>query len=434
MPEIVKHKNSDKELATIEAALTKEVADTEEKFKSLQSKREELKPEVYNEQLTNITAKLAELRGEQSMWEKMDKYITKTGDTSLFKTEDKPKNELDVFSNDLMNAKPGDMVDAASLFRAISRSDSIKGAVGDIVIGDVTHSEIFTTQVVEYLLRAPSLLNVISKRPTNTRTMIFPVEDTSKNEGAVASRAAGADFAQIDYGTKQITRACKSVAVHAVFPEELMIDANAAHFLPYVRTRIVEDFTKKIEDFLISGDGSDPNPTGFLTETGVQTLTTVTTGADADKVAAGGVVNAAAGTQKILDYLAGAGAMIEENAFTQPNLILVHPSEYVRFLTLKDDQKQYQLIFNNQVNAPVGGNLPTLWGIPILSSLAVAKKTFIVMDKNRVALYYLAHQPQRVREGYIEKQMIQNKRTIAVDTYMNQYTTRPKAIFKFTRA
>ena len=208
-----------------------------------------------------------------------------------------------------------------------------------------------------------------------------------------------------------------------------MLDGNRAHFLPYVAMRVPMEMDLKIEDFTVNGNGTAPNPTGFLNETGVLKLPNVT-----NKITNGQIV-ATASDIEVLDFILDAVVKVhvDTKGLDYPNVIILHPSDYARFLKIKDDQNQYQLIFN-EVNTPTGANLTTLWGVPIVQSLAINAKTMIVMNTRHTSIYYLAHQPNRLREGYVADNMLKNIRTSVIDTYMNQYTVRPQAILQISQA
>jgi len=426
---------SDATLNRIGDALGTKLADEQEKYNVLESQKSELDAEEYNERMRAQEISLAEAKAKRDLWGELDTYVEKTADVKTGvmlaggnsnKEKDALSEQIDLFFKGGPGASGRNPVEIQprDLFRAAANQTTSNAPAEDV----------FASQQVDYILRENVVYNMIPKRGVNVQTFKHLREDTAtgKTEVTIAGRAEAAAFGRSDYDTKSISRACVSVGTYHSYTEELLHDDNRRHFLPYIRERLPRDFVKQIETWLISGAGTNNTPTGFLSETGVLLLPVVQ-----NKVAAvtnkPNAVVATASKLDIIDYIADAMAQVETSGQMMPNAIFVHPNDYVDMLKIKDDQKQYQLIFN-QVNSPVGGTIPTLWGIPVYKTQAISANRYITMNTSMTALYYMAAMPYRIREGYVASEMLSNIRTVVIDSWLNQYSIRPSLIHVFDQA
>lgn len=412
--------NADKVLANVEKATNAKIADLQEKLYSLDGRfaAKAIEEDKYREEKAKIALELEKERGRQEGFqESLDRYVNDTGDVPQVQEEVKEKRNLYTGLEKALTEADVSLLLSLTGDEIFSTfPDPIYNAVGNITTADGQKESIFVTQTVHELIRPLTIWHFINKVGVNVKTPIWLTAGAS--EGGVSAKAEGAAVEQIDFSTAQVDRSMTRVGVFASYTEDIMLDANQRHLLPYIMFRIMRAFENKMEDFLIKGDGSAPNPTGFLQETGIQTQTELANNST--------IVD-------LIDSFADAKNLIYKNAYVMPNLIIVHPDDYTRMLKLKDDQDMYQHIFT-EVNSPIGGTMQRLWGVPIIQSFQLTANEFVCMNTDETALYYMAHQPYRQREGYVGEDMKKNIRTIVLDTYANQFTLEKKNIVRWTKA
>lgn len=433
---------NDKTLANIEKATLTKIADLEENLQSLDSKfkAKTISKEDYLEGKSNICLELERAKGKaEGFKESLDKYVNDTGDVPL---RENPKNEGKSFRTAFRAIHEGSVkaedveLTGEQVISCLIRQPM--GASANISTADGTKESIFQTQTVEYVKKPLDLFDMINKVGTETAELVFPIKDDTKAEGAITGRAEGAAFGRVDYGTDKVNRSMVSVGAYLSYNEEITIDRNQRHLLPYIEDNLLEDFRQYIQAQLYDGTGSSNTPTGFVKETSsnnsknIQKLPaeTRTTGT----VNSSGVVASNGTTYDILDHIKKAATLIWDKAANEANLILLNAYDLDKILALKDDNNFFQFIFN-RVDAPLSASIPTLWGVPVLRSRVMDAKEYCVMNTQHTALYYLAHQPQRVRKNIlVGSDALSNRMTTIIDTYLNQFTVRPEAILRFTQA
>jgi HK97 family phage major capsid protein len=109
------------------------------------------------------------------------------------------------------------------------------------------------------------------------------------------------------------------------------------------------------ETQLLSGSGVAPNLLGLLNRTGVQTHTR--------------------GTDSHLDALAKASNLIRNNAFLEPDAVVIHPTDAQVLQLAKDADGHYLL---GPAAGPAGGFIPAVWGMRVVVTPAIAAGTALV--------------------------------------------------------
>ncbi len=362
-----------------------------------------------------LKAEGADIRSTKDLWEQLDSYVINTGDYSpVFADHHKmPVPSFDKAFSEMIgtpsqkgkvNSYEMSERDWITLLRGGGMAVPLQAAVGDMSTGDAVAEATNTSEVVEYLMNPITILDFITVRMINTRQIRMIREDTTKADFGLTAKVA--------------TRDCVSTGAFYRFNEELMLDDNRAHFLPYVRTRLPMEFRLQVETWLYRGAGTSNTPLGFTAETGRSTLTDL--------------AHSGASVQKRLEAFEDARVKIFTDAKTRANLFIVHPSHFSEFLTLKNSDNRY-LFAINTVKTQSGKQIPTVWGVPIVESFAAEKNKFTAVDMGFVSQYLLKGST-RLREGQIDDDLLKNKWTIIIDSYMNQYTVRPKAVCTWGQA
>lgn len=182
-----------------------------------------------------------------------------------------------------------------------------------------------------------------------------------KDDGFVNGAAPVAEGAQKPFGStgfELISGTIKTVAHLARISKQLMEDAPALE--AYINQRIVYGVDLAVEDQITTGDGNGQNLSGIFTS-GNYTP-------HAAKLADLGTTNAT-----LLDLILFAKTKVEQNYF-RPNAILMNPLNWSKLQMLKNGSADYYL------TSPASIAQPQLWGLPVVTTQAVAVDTFMVGD------------------------------------------------------
>ena len=296
----------------------------------------------------------------------------------------------------------------------IESKDLVKiwNAAGIVTTGDSASEELYTDLQVFYVEQPISLLNIIPKVALTQMDIREFREDSTKVEGAPASRGEGIILPLEDFGTKNVDRSLKSVGARVEYNIEIERDDNRRHFMPYLQTRVMEKHMLKVENMTLLGTGAGTNPTGIVIETGILTPDAIATGAwDFAKVNAFSTV-----IQSIL-----------ANAYKPPTHIILNPVTYYQLLTVGSATHGWFLRAPVSTNAPIGNSLPTLFGVPVVMAWTLPSSKFVVMDMSHTRLYTNGGTINR-QMGTIGDQFAKLQRTIIAYCWMQQFSRFPNRI------
>lgn len=189
-----------------------------------------------------------------------------------------------------------------------------------------------------------------------------------KPDGFVNGAAFIAEGAQKPFGSTEFevkTGTVKTIAHLARISKQLMADGPA--LVAYINQRLVYGVDLKVEDELVSGDGTGQNLTGIFTEGNFTKHEAKA--ADLDKSAT------------LFDLILFAKTKVER-AFFRPNLILMNPVDWSQMLMQKNKSGDYYL------GHPASVAPKTLWGLPIWTTPAIAEGKFMVGDFTQAATLY----------------------------------------------
>ncbi len=263
--------------------------------------------------------------------------------------------------------KGGDASQVVVTPREISARDlaHIYSAAGNVTSADVADAEAITDPTVRWLERPLSLLNIYRKIILTTMELKEIQEDADKVEGEWGAVGEGVAFPQVDLGTKFVTRELTTVGAYFVLPQQILRDSNKAHFLPYANVRLREKHMLYVEDQLFKGDGTGANMTGFRNDGTISSI--------AAALAAG------VWTQVHINSVADALATIRTSVYKMPQVIVMHPLDFVK--ALKSFSADIGWLLGRPggqmgtTGPPMGRMLPTIFGIPVILSDALTGKS-----------------------------------------------------------
>jgi len=216
--------------------------------------------------------------------------------------------------------------------------------------------------ILESALRDPdAVIGLFDQIETNQNSFAYMEETTFTNAAAEQSEEATTAEAELDF-TEQ-TAPIRKVGVFLPVTEELLADVNGIQ--GYVNSRLGTMMKLRLDNQLLSGDGSAPNMEGVLTKSGINTFD---------------YALPYAGELGKIGQIYQAITEIRKDAFVEPDAIIMHPSDWYDIVTSVTEVDTSGS--KNPLFVVAGGfgtdAAPRIWGLPVVASTAISAGTVLV--------------------------------------------------------
>lgn len=286
----------------------------------------------------------------------------------LVKKQQKHMDELDVKlkkkgSNEVVSRK-GLILEAANEKAEELKQLSLDGQ-GKVTLsvkaGDMTQANSYTNDVAGIQLlngtyynpdRSVHIRDFMNVIPTTAASIRY-IQETAYDDG-VAAKVEGSAAAQSDFDLTEQAANVKSIATFMTMSKEMLEDTP---FLAgYINARLFGKLMKAEDEQILHGTGSGANISGL----------SVNASAYSDLLADSKVNR--------FDVLLNALTNAYISEYT-PNAIFVHPADWLKLVTSKDDNGMP--IYPAQI---IAGGVVTVNGVPVISNTAVTSDEFFVGD------------------------------------------------------
>jgi len=223
--------------------------------------------------------------------------------------------------------------------------------------------------ILESALRDPnaviSLFDVIN---TDQNSFSYLEETTFTNNAAEAAEGAAVGEAALAF-TEQ-TEAIRKMGVFIPVTDELLADESGIQ--GYLNSRLQTMIRLRLDQQLISGNGTAPNVEGLL---------------DAGKSSVGSSdFNAYGGNLGRIGALYNAITDIRVNAFTEPDAIIMHPSDWNQIVTSVGADFAGTSSAGYAEKSPLfvaaggmgAGPAASIWGLKVIPTTAISNNTVLV--------------------------------------------------------
>ena len=264
-----------------------------------------------------------------------------------------------------------------SVGQLFTESDAYKNYVGQGVKGIdskiETKTTLTTTGYPPETLRQPGILETALRDPnavislfdiinTDQNAFSYLEETTFTNNAAEAAEGSAVGEAALAFTEK--TEAIRKMGVFIPVTDELL--ADEAGIQGYLKSRLQTMINLRLDSQLLNGDGTAPNIEGLL---------------DAGKSSVGSSdFNSYNGNLGRIGKIYDAITDIRVNAFTEPDAIIMHPSDWNQIVTSVNDVTTSGSL--NPLFVVAGGfgadAAPTIWGLRVVPTTAIANNTMIV--------------------------------------------------------
>ena len=221
--------------------------------------------------------------------------------------------------------------------------------------------------IVGGAFRQLTLEQLLVTLPTTSNAVDYVRENVFTN--SAAETAEGAAKPESSITTTLVTEPVATVAHWIKISRQLASD-NAA-MAAYVNARMVYGVNVRVENQIIAGNGTAPNISGF-TKSGNFTAHGYTAANLTSRFGSG---------YTRLDMIR---AIIADGATNDYPIeaLLMTPTEWANIETLKDSQGRYL------VGNPNGEGMARLWGVPVITSNALAADNVLALSLSQSATFY----------------------------------------------
>jgi len=207
------------------------------------------------------------------------------------------------------------------------------------------------------------VMDLLMPGTTNSNAVVYMSETTFTNAAApTAENTAKPESALVFAAT---TEPVLKIAHWLPITEELLEDVPAIS--AYIDGRLRLGVQLAEDDQLLNGNGTAPNFKGLLLRATAPVITQGTPTAG----------------ESVADAILRQIAAITTTAFTAPTGLVMNPSDWVGMQTLKTTTNDY--IGPSPFETPV---VPTLWGLPVALTPAIAAKTVLVGAFSTMAQFF----------------------------------------------
>lgn len=267
--------------------------------------------------------------------------------------------------------------------------------------------------LIDILQRELTLLDLIMRSGTDSDTIEYVQEDTFTNAAAPTAEATATTGTT---GTKPESALAYSVQTGPVrtiahwIPVTNRMLGDAPAIRGIINSRLLLGLDLQLETQLVTGDGTGENLTGLLVKAGV--------------------LIQAAGSDSVMDRLYKGRTQVRVTGLARPNAYVLHANDWQAIRLTRENAAtatlgQYLMGPPSQVGAT------TLWGLPVVESLAVTENTGLVGDFNMGATLFDREQAA-IRTGTINDQFVRNMQTILAEMRAGFVIWRPTAFCKVT--
>tara|TARA_R100001460_G_scaffold101187_2_gene145028 strand:+ start:1872 stop:3095 length:1224 start_codon:yes stop_codon:yes gene_type:complete len=264
-----------------------------------------------------------------------------------------------------------------SVGQLFTESDAYKNYVGQGVKGIdskiETKTTLTTTGYPPETLRQPGILETPLRDP-NAVISLFDVINTDQNAFSyleettftnnAAEAAEGAAVGEAALAFTERTESIRKMGVFIPVTDELL--ADEAGIQGYLNSRLQTMIRLRMDSQLLSGDGTAPNIEGLL---------------DAGKSSVGSSdFNSYNGNLGRIGAIYNAITDIRVNGLTEPDAIIMHPSDWNQIVTSVTDVDTSGS--KNPLFVVAGGfgadAAPTIWGLKVIPTTAISNNTVLV--------------------------------------------------------
>jgi HK97 family phage major capsid protein len=289
-----------------------------------------------------------------------------------------------------------------SLLAAMARKAlvySASGSGGSLITNDRLPG------FVDILQRQLTILDLIPTTRTTSNMIEYVKEKTFTNNAATVAEATATTGTSglkpesvLDF--ELATSPVQTVA-HWIPVTNAML-ADAPQIRGIIDNRLIYGLNQELEDQVLSGNGTSPNLSGILDQTGLQTL----------GLSAGSTYG---GQANVVDAAYAAMVQIQVTGLAQPDAFVFNPIDWAAVRLMRESAVTGNVNPGAYLYGPpsVAGPM-TLWGRPVVESLGMTQNT-VLAGAFQIGCMLFDREDAAIRVGTIDDQFVRNMQTILAE-------------------
>jgi HK97 family phage major capsid protein len=243
--------------------------------------------------------------------------------------------------------------------------------------------------------------DLIPSRPTSLPSWTYMEETTFTN--AAAETAEGGTKPEAALALTERTATVRKIPVWIPVTDEQLEDVDGIQ--AYLENRLTFMVRQRLDQQIVSGDGSAPNLRGLLNVSGIQTQ--------------------AKGTDPVPDAIYKAMTKVEVTGQAIPNLAIFHPNDWQDVRLLRTADGVY--IWGN----PSEAGPERIWGLRVAKVQAATENTAIVLDTSFTELAVKKGMTVKVSDSH-GTYFVENKQAVRAEMRAAFTVYRPSAVCQVT--
>jgi HK97 family phage major capsid protein len=289
-----------------------------------------------------------------------------------------------------------------SLLAAMARKAliySASGSGGNLIVNDRLPG------FVDILQRQLTILDLIPTTQTTSNMIEYVKEKTFTNNAAAVAEASVTTGATglkpesvLDF--ELATSPVQTIA-HWIPVTNAML-ADAPQIRGIIDNRLIYGLNQELEDQVLSGNGTSPNLSGILDQTGLQTL----------GLAAGATYG---GQANVVDAAYAAMVQIQVTGKAMPDAFVFNPIDWAAVRLMRESAVTGNVNPGAYLYGPPSVSGPmTLWGRPVVESLGMTENT-VLAGAFQIGCMLFDREDAAIRVGTIDDQFVRNMQTILAE-------------------
>lgn len=258
-----------------------------------------------------------------------------------------------------------------------------------------------TGLVVPFATRPIQVADMVPQTMTGQNAIVYMEETTFTN--AATEIAEAGTYPEATLALTEQSSLVRKIAVFLPVTEEQLQDE--AQVRTYIEQRLGFMVRQRLDQQLISGNGTPPNLRGMMNVVGIQTQ--------------------AKGADPTPDAIYKAMVKVRVTGQAEPNLVIMHPNDWMDIRLLRTADGLY--IWGN----PSDAGPERVWGLPVSSAQAATENTAIVADTNYMSLANRRGLDVQVSNSH-GTYFVEGKLAIRADLRVAFVVYRPQAICTVT--
>jgi HK97 family phage major capsid protein len=230
--------------------------------------------------------------------------------------------------------------------------------------------------------------------------------------GSPAVVAEGATKPEIVFNTAKVTATAQKIACHIAVTWESIVDTGGdgglQDWMGYVQGEIFREVMDYENAQLLSGVGGATAIQGFLNQAGI--------------LHHNAALDVGTGITALDSFEMAIAQMRTGSALAEPSLLILHPFTWSNLRRVKDGFYRFLVAPD-----PTQDETKTLWGIPVLTTVACQQGTGVLLDTTRYG-WAVIREALTMRVGADSGDFTANMVRIIVEERLTQAIVRPTAV------